>query len=652
MRHALRLLLLVTLIGLALPASVIAVVHPATVLDGPASDVLEADGAALAPDGSGGIIFRKRAGGAAHAFVVQFVNGQWGGVLQADAGNPYGSTEPAIAAGSEGRLLAVWVQPRNVNARGVLEYALMGASLQPGASSFGEAVTIDPNVGEPYTGDVSAVSPSLAMAPNGVAYVVYRVVLDDCGVGDETNPEEPKCRPGSTDKVVEVRVARFAYLRWNFLGAVNRAPQVAMRNPTAENAPSIGIDASGNGVVAWQEPGNDDVARIWVRRLFGAVEGNVLEASPEQVEGRGVSSDAVAPSVALSPYGEARVAYRIEGAPGSGVPASKVFVNSISSELGLNAAKLTTPVPIPGTGGGGLGNTSLGIDLRGNWRLAWTQGGRVNELTGGEQTLGSPVSIGVSGGQVLTTVNPAGGGTSAWSSEVGAPAVDVREDYAQGAYQFAQLSGSVAGPIGGPLLGGSGQGDALLAWTQGTLGQAEVVGAFVQAPPAPFALTAPFGWVRPTQVRIGWEPAPDAIAGVTYTVYVDGKPRQGGLTDLAARLSPVALGDGVHRVQVLASDVSGQQTMSSERDVKVDGDPPTVQVRLIDHRHGVHVTVADRASGVDRGATAIYFGDGGRSRRHASANHRYVKAGLYTITARVRDKVGNQAVDHLRVRVI
>jgi hypothetical protein len=491
------------------------------------------------------------------------------------------------------------------------------------------------------------------MAPNGAAYVVYRVVLDDCGLGDATNPEAPKCRPGTTDKVVKVRVARFNYLRWSLLAPINRASQVAMRNPTPQNAPAIGIDLNGYGVVAWQEPGSDGVARIWVRRLFGPVLGNVLEASPEAVAGRGVTSDAAAPSVAMSPYGEVRVAFRIEGAPGSGVSSPEVYVNSISSELGLNAAKLAGPTPIPGTGHGSFGTLSLGIDLRGNWRLAWTQQGAVDELAGTERTLGLPTTVGASGSQVQTTINPAGGGTTAWAAGAGGPpAVDVREDYAQGAFQSAQLSGNISGPIGGPEMGGSGGGDALLAWTQGLPGDAEVVGAFVQAPPAPFTLTAPFGWIHPAQASISWEPSPDAVAGVTYTVYVDGKPRIGGLTRLSARLGPAALGDGVHRVQVLATDPDGQLTMSSERDLNVDANPPIVRVALVDRGRGVRVTITDRASGVDARALIISFGDGRRSRHHALSVHRYARAGTYTITALVRDRAGNQAHVSLRVRVL
>jgi hypothetical protein len=627
-----------------------AVVHPPVVVDGPANDILEVDGAAIAPDGTGGVVYRKQGvDGVAHVFVVQFVGGRWLGPVQVDTADRYGASMPAIAAGDGGRLLVVWVQNRNTSLNGVTLYALMSASLQPGASSFGEAAPVDQNVGEPYNGDISAVDPSLAMTPaSGRAYVVYRVITNDC-LGFTGDPLSSLCPPG---KLVDVRVARFEYLRWKSLGVVNRAPQqVAMRDPTASNAPSIGIDLNGNGVVAWQEPDSGGMARIWVRRLFGDVKGNVLQASPETIGGRPVTSDAEAPVVAVSPFGEARVAFRVAGAPGSAVAATRLFVNSIPSSFAPDGSRLKGAVAVAGAGGPGV--PSVGIDKRGDFRVSWTAGPSVQELVGGLNAMGSPVAVGAAAGSVApTTVNPAGGGSTAWQASVdGLPAVDVREEYARGAFQFSQWGGPIPGPVSGLSLGGSGEGDALLGWMAGPPGDSGVVGDFVQAPPASFDVSVPTGWVRGRDAAVSWEASSDAVAGIAYTVYLDGKPRIGGLRGLSARLDPVALGDGVHHVQVLASDASGQQTMSSEAELKIDANPPLVRLGYLDRRRAVRVTISDRASGVDRRVIAISFGDGKRSYRHTSAVHVYRRAGVYTITARVRDKAGNQAVDHLQARV-
>jgi hypothetical protein len=635
--------------ALLLPDRAPAVIHPAAVLDGPSNAVLDVDGAAMAPDGSGGVVYRKQVEGVAHVFAVPFQDGRWGAPVEVDGEDAYGASEPAIAAGEGGRLLVVWVQPRNVSPANIVEYELMGASLQPGASAFGQAIAVDPSVGEPRTGDAGAVDPRLAMAPDGAAYVVYRVVLDDCALGDEGNPEEARCRPRSTDKVVSVRVARFDYLTWSSLGQVNRAPQIAMRNPTPENAPSVGIALDGNGVVAWQEPDASGAARIWARRLFGTVRGNVLPASPETFGGGAVTSDADAPSVAVGPYGDAQIAYRVRGAPGTAVPTTRLFADSLLSETAPGGSRLQGATAIAGAAQDGLGAPSAAVDQREDFRVAWTQGGAARELAGGHGTSESS-TLGSGAGAAPTAINPAGGGTTAFASPGGPAAVQVREDYAQGAFQTAQLAGDVPGPVAGLSLGGDGQGDALLGFAQGPVGRSEVLGAFAQAPPSPFVLDVPFGWVRARSAAIGWEGAFDAVAGIAYTVYVDGRPRA-RTTGLGARLSAAGLGDGVHRVQVLATDASGQRTMSARGELKVDANPPVVRVALIDHGVGVRVTVRDAASGVDAGATRVRFGDGSGANRRRTVSHRYRRAGLYTITAQVRDRVGNRAVVRMRVRV-
>jgi hypothetical protein len=639
--------------GAIFPAGAGAVIHTSNVLAGPSNTLLAVDGSALAPDGSGGMLYSQEVEGVVHLFAIPFADGRWGAPVEVDREDLYGASQATIAAGDDGRLLVVWVQPRNVSPHDVTEYELMSASLQPGARAFGQAIAVDTSIGEPDTGDVSGVAPRLAMAPDGVAYVVYRVIADDCHVGDEGNPEEAKCRPDSTDEVVHVRVARFNYLTWSSLGTVNRAPQLAMLKPTAENAPSVGIALDGNGVVAWQEPDASGVGRIWVRRLFGTVLGNVLQASPETIAGRPVSSNAEAPAVAVGAFGETVVAYRIQGASGSAVPTSELYVNSLASEVDPHGSLLQGAVALAGSAQAGVGLPSDAIvQQQEAFRLAWTQGGAVRELAGSSGATGTPVTIGASAGQAYTTINPAGGGTAAWTAASGvAPAVEVREDFTQGAYQAAQLTGAAPGPVTDLSLGGDGQGDALLGWMQGSPGDAEVLGDFVQAPPGQFTTDVPVGWVTARAVTISWEAPFDAVEGTTYAVYVDGRRRLQGIVGLSAALPLSGLGDGVHQVQVLATDASGQQTMSGASSLEVDIDPPIVTARLIDDGRGVRVTVRDHASGVDAAATRIAFGDGHHSNGHTSTTHRYADPGLYTITAQVRDKAGNHATVHLRVKV-
>ena len=151
-------------------------------------------------------------------------------------------------------------------------YELLGALLGPGSQQFGAATIVDPDIEE-----ATGTSPDLAMSSTGQADVVYRVV--------ETSVSTvPLLRPG--DVVESVRVAHFDGQRWSSLGAINRDPGVSMRPPTEANAPKIAVGPTGNGVVVWQEPDIEGVARIWARRLFGSTLDYVLPVSAETFNGR------------------------------------------------------------------------------------------------------------------------------------------------------------------------------------------------------------------------------------------------------------------------------------------------------------------------------------------------------------------------------
>ena len=73
-----------------------------------------------------------------------------------------------------------------------------------------------------------------------------------------------------------------------------------MRPPTQANAPQIAIGPTGNGIVVWQEPEIDGVARIFARRLFGASLNYVMPVSATSFGGAPLNEDAEAPAVAFT----------------------------------------------------------------------------------------------------------------------------------------------------------------------------------------------------------------------------------------------------------------------------------------------------------------------------------------------------------------
>jgi hypothetical protein len=630
----------------ATPAT--AALAPASVLDGPSAAILDVDGAAMAPDGSGGILYRKLVGGQPHLFVSRLVGGTWQPPIQVDTGQPFGASSPAIAAGNGGRLLVVWIEPWAVIDQST-KYQLMSAELSPGANTFAPAIQVDPH----DVGDGSAAFPSLAMAPDGNAYVAYRVVTQSLSLG--TPSSIVPLRPG--DELIDVRVAHYNGdgLAWSSLGAINQFPQLTMRRPTALNAPKIGVSQLGDAVVTWQEPDLSGAARIWARRIFGNTLGNVLAVSQDSAGGQPIAADADAPALAVNYYGEAKIAYRIAGGPGSPYGTTRIFLNTLPPDTAPSGNRFNGPTMVDG--GPALGPPSIAIEPSANggaFRLAYADGGSTRVVSGDDSSGdGTPVGIGPDRGErALTAIEPAGGGVSAWpaASAAGLPVIDLREDLGTGAWQLAQLSAPIGGLADEPVLAGSGMGDALVGFRQGPPGEAELLGAIAKGPPGEFLVSAPSGWVRGGAARLSWEPAGEAFGATRYAVLVDGQIRQRGLTAQSTLLDSRGLGDGVHHVQVLAIDSDGQQTMSAAVDLKVDANPPVA--RLLRGPHGrVRVRVSDRASGAVARDTVIDFGDGTRVVGRLSAAHAYTHPGLYTITVHCGDRVGNRASIHLRVQV-
>lgn len=249
------------------PSSAGALITPAQAIDGPSPEIVDLGGVAMAPDGSGGLVYRKRVDGRSHIFVSRLVEGVWTAGRRVDAGQRFDSSWPVIGAGDGGRLVVTWVQEFGSNSD-----RLYYATLDPGASRFQGPLVLDGNVGE-----ATSTFPSLAMNGSGQAYLAYRAPT-----GTGTNPGFP---PGYVD--FDVRVARFDGAFWSVLGTLaDRNPAAPVRPSTAANAPRAGIDVSGTGIVAFQEPDDELIDRIWARRIFGQTLGIPLLVSPQTWGGK------------------------------------------------------------------------------------------------------------------------------------------------------------------------------------------------------------------------------------------------------------------------------------------------------------------------------------------------------------------------------
>ncbi|MGP0101079.1 MAG: PKD domain-containing protein [Solirubrobacteraceae bacterium] len=626
---------LVALLLAAAPAG--AVVLPAVTVDGPSQEIVGFGGVAMAEDGTGGVVYLKRSGGVPHVFVSRFVGGQWQAPIRVDTEEPFAASWPRIGAADGGELIVTWAT-QYATREGKPLYELLGSELGPGAEGFGRAIFIDSNIEE-----ATGTNPDLAVSSTGQADIVYRIV-------EPLATNVALLRPG--DVVEQVRVAHFDGERWSNLGAINRNPSSSMRPPTQANAPAIAIGPTGNAVVVWQEPDTEGVARIWARRLFGSALDYVMPVSATTFNGAPISTDSEAPSVAFSRLGQADVAYRQAGGPGSPLPGPRIFINVLPDGESTSGAEFEGAQLADQSVGGGaaavVGPPSIDIDEDRNMRLLYDSNGtpRVIEASGnglvGAVSLGPPFA----GSEpfAASVMDPQGGGVSAWPSEEapGHPAVAVRENFPSGAVQTALVSGGAGGEVDELSVGRSGLGDGIIAFRQGEFGNAAIVAAQATAPPVPFVVSAPKVWVKPSQAKISWLPAQSAAGPITYGLVLDGHVEptsQGG--SLQASVDPRGLSSGRHRLQVLATDRDGQSTLSAPVPLLIAGVPPTVRIQAGRGSSSVSVLVSDPYDGVKASAVSVGFGDGTAARGRTRLEHRYARPGVYLVTVHVRDRIGN-----------
>jgi hypothetical protein len=620
-----------------------AVILPAVSLDGPSEDIIAFGGVAMAEDGSGGAVYLKRVEGVAHVFVARYVEHHWLAPIRVDTAQPFAASWARIGAGEGGQLEVVWATPfATENARPVDE--LLGATLGGGSQSFGPAMIVDPDIR-----NGTGTSPDLAMSPTGQADVVYRVV-------NESTTKTALLRPG--DVIEEVRMAHFNGETWSRLGAINRNTAISMRPPSEANAPKLALGPTGNAVVVWQEPEITGEARIWARRVFGRSLDYVLPVSAPTFAGRPLQSEADAPSVAISRLGEAVVAYRQSAGPGSPLPGPRIFLNTLpdgeSADGSQFAGAAIADSEVSGGAAAAVGPPSVDIDEKQETRLLYDSNAVPRVVVGNDRGVSGTLTLGPSyaGAEPISVsvMNPSGGGVSAWPSADahGAPAVAVREDFPEGGVQTALVSAGAGGPVAELAAARSGLGDGILGFRAGPVGQASIVVSEVTAPPAQFVVSVPKTWVKPSAAELSWQAAASADAPLRYEVVLDGRRLATPAGVFRYGLRRGGLDDGGHRVQVLATDLNGEATLTPTATVRVDGTPPTVQLRAA-ARGAVVVRVRDAGSGV--ASTSISFGDGHFRHGRASFRHVYAHGGAYRIVLHVADRAGNRRVIRRHVSV-
>jgi len=614
-----------------------AVVSDVLLLDGPSADLIDVADAAMSEDGTGGVVYLRRVGGRAHVFVAQFRAGAWRAPQRVDVGQAFDSSWPRIGAGDGGRLVVTWVHELGPDSD-----RLFSATLDPGSSGFQAPVPIDFDVGE-----ATATFPDLAMARGGQAYIAYRVVTD-------TSAANPPGYLGA-----DVRLARYNGRLWSVLGSpLDRNSAIPVRTPNDLNSPRVGVDVEGRAIVAWQEPSDDFVDRIWARRVFGSQVGIPLQVSPATFGGAPLRGAADAFALDVAGFGQGAIAFRQQPGQAGALGATRIFVNEIPDVFAETSGQFGGARVADGQARTNPGSPSVAVDSRGAFAAGLGSGTATLLASGDDLALGAVERLDRGGsavpGDPLVDVAQTGAAVAAWRElQGGAGLVGVQERRADGVVEPTELSAPRGGVVGRIAMGGSGLGDAIVAWRQGAGAGTQIATAVIDAPPDPFIVLLPDGWRRGRRIPIAWDHATSAIGGVTYSVSVDDEPVVEGLRTLRARLGRDDVEDGRHRVQVFAVDGAGQETGSLTGRLSVDRTRP--RVRIVRRGRAVAVQVSDgrrrSGSGLRRGAIRIGFGDGASAARKPRARHLYRVSGTYRVTVRARDRAGNRTVARRTVRV-
>jgi hypothetical protein len=498
------------------------------------------------------------------------------------------------------------------------------------------------------------------MNATGQAYLVYRVVTNACDTNCSNPSQGTVYRPG--DSFADFRLARFNGETWSVLGAINRNTAFSVSPGTADNSPQVVIDSSGHGVVAFQEQDNSGFDRIWARRLFGTTIGQILEVSPTSLGGVPIDGNADAFGLGGTDNGGAIVTYRQRPPPGAESAIPQEYVNLLYPPL-ASAAQFAGAQPVD-VGAAGVGSPAAAMNDQVQFATTFAGNGALQLLGGNSSGVNASSSLGAADGtRPGLTVGPDGFTATAWSATaaLGQPVVNVEQIPASGRRNLAQVAAAGGGTLDELDFGGSGQGDALVAFRQGVGGGSQIAAAVVQGPPPPFTAQAPSNYVSPSNAVITWFPPHRTLGNVTYSPMINGVVQARGLMGTSYHVNPRGLQTGTYDVAVIATDDAGQQTVSYHDTLKIDASP---QAAVDRHGRLVEVRISDgrpaKSPGLDLTRTTVRFGDGsrparmrgGRTRRAVVIfRHRFRRAGMYRIRVRARDRAGFVHDVMIRVRV-
>jgi hypothetical protein len=600
-----------------------------TVIDGPSSAIVGLSGMSIARDGTGGVVYLKRAGGAVHVFVSRLA-GRFQSPEQVDAGLAGPSSQPVIAAGNGGLLVVAFVNGGTLYA--VTRPATGSAYSAPRALAGG------------------ASNPAIAVTTLGKVYLAFTA----SGSGGH-----------------DVRCAYYYNGGWGIEAA---ALDAAAGDDAGAGAgrPAVAASNDGIGIVVWGEAGH-----VFSRRVWGTSPSIVYEQA--DVASLGGWNEVSADQPVIGTGGDssyAAVAFHEVFASGAQTQ-SRVLSRRLHGSLYEGVAQ-PDGLSTPGPEGAAQPQVSVGEYGQGFVTSGRDTSRQVVAMTLGSQELPGPVQRidGLQNTAAPLAVPTAAGYHSslvAWQEDplLGNP--EIRARYFDGTSFGSETV--LSSPSLGPTDAASGlfadadiAADVAVTWVQISGGAPAIVVAQMYQAPGSFGPAARFQYVRTANPTLSWSPSGERWGPVRYAVTLDrAQIAQTTATSAAvpAALFPSGLGQGRHTWSVTATNPAGLSRTMRGATVFVDTIAPVAHVRLAGKRTlgsviRLILRYTDAPSGTPRSDTSgikevrVKWGDrkGARYGRPAGKSHVYAKPGTYPITVILTDRAGNRTQVKKRVRIM
>jgi hypothetical protein len=577
--------------------------YAAQPVDGPAEIVSLGD-VDVARDGSGGVVYIKRDAGTPQVFLSRLHEGVWQKPEKLSSGAPV--TEAAVTATDGGRLAAAWVAGGEV----------LGTVIPAAARAKAPAPPV-------VLGGGNASGVAIDMGINEDGYAVWSAAGD-------------------------VHAARLDGTTWTPLAAPLDVDPARTAGEGASR-PRVAVSAEGNAVATWAETDASGRSRVMARRLTGLTPSSfpqdlTLDSFENQPAG-----NADSPDIDIEDDGSfAWIAFRQDAGGRSRTVARRLRGSLFEDPFAIDAGVTSTSPRVDFTGKG-IGGAVAAADGNAVYSAYLDKFNAFQTAARVDATPSSAAPAPVVATSEREDVYVA------WRTGAG-DGGDVRARRKDGEKGFEPEF--VASD---PAFGAVAPGQVAISSDR----SGNTVVAMIQSPPGPGAgarITAavydrvPGRPVVLSSIRyrarkplIKWAVGSENWGPQTFTVRVDGKVL--GKTTGNALVSPRALGRGLHRYTVTATDRRGQVSRSRTRTFRVDPGLPSLNIKV--RRRGRRVTVSSVAS--DRGPAGLDYvqidwGDGSRKLRRRSAVHSY-KKGRYTLKVTAADKAGNLTVKRKALRI-